>query len=56
MPTDDKNDPSYCLDLSDNQIKLHETHRYADQVQFNPSVCEKDYCDFLAWTTKGMTE
>ena len=31
----------HCLDLGDNEIRLKETHRYADQVQLNLSVCEK---------------
>ena len=44
MPTDVKNDPQSCLEIKENDIKIKDTHRYAEQVQFNMYVCNKTCC------------
>ena len=52
MPTDVKNYPQYCLEIKDNDVRIKNTHRYAEQ--FNRYVCNENYCDFAVWTLKGM--
>ena len=54
MPTDVKSDPQYCLEIKENDVRIKDTHRYAEKVQFNMYVCNENYCDFVVWTLKGM--
>ena len=48
-------DPTFCLSTSDiNQLHLSRDHNYFHQVQGQLNVCDKDYCDFIIWTTQGI--
>lgn len=37
-----------------NSQGLIRTHKYYTQVQGQLLLCDKEYCDFVVWTTKGM--
>ena len=59
MPRDespqDVQDPKFYLELDDKgELHLSKSHEYYYQVQGQLSVCEKDYCDFVCWTPKGI--
>lgn len=48
-------DSSFYLKVDDNGARtLSKSHEYYFQVQGQLSVCDKDYCDFVCWTPKGM--
>lgn len=51
----DVQDPLFYLQ-PDKVGKLHlsHSHEYYYQVQGQLSVCEKDFCDFVCWTPKGI--
>ena len=44
--------PPYICDR-DGVLALKVTHPYYYQVQFQMEVCERDYCDFFVYTSKG---
>ena len=51
----DVQDPKFYLELDDEgELHLSKSHEYYYQVQGQLSVCEKDYCDFVCWTPKGI--
>ena len=35
-------------------LKLRESHRYYTQIQFQMFVCNKEFCDFVVYTDKGI--
>ena len=49
------NDRKFYLSRSeDGRLQLSHDHAYYHQVQGQLAVCEKEYCDFICWTTVGM--
>ena len=49
------NDKKCFLQLGkDGNISLSMTHDYYYQVQGQLAICNKPYCDFICWTTKGI--
>lgn len=40
--------------LEPQTLKLKENHRYFTQVQFQMYVCQKQFCDFIVFTDKGI--
>lgn len=48
------NDSKFYLDSSSGYFGLQKDHDYYYQVQCQLAVCEKPYCDFVCWTTKGI--
>ena len=36
------------------EVRLSRTHNYYSQVQGQLEVCDKQYCDFVCWTNKGV--
>lgn len=38
----------------DGEMSLSIHHSYYDQVQGQLEVCDKSYCDFICWSTKGI--
>lgn len=48
-------DDKFCLYKDDNGvIKLRVDHSYYYQIQTQLYVCQKDYCDFVVYTTKAL--
>ena len=35
-------------------LHLKRTHAYFYQVQGQLAICEREYCDFVCWTSKGI--
>ena len=51
----DVQDPLFYLQPDEEgELHLSHSHEYYYQVQGQLSVCEKDYCDFVCWTPKGI--
>ena len=49
------NDKKCFLQLGkDGNLSLSTTHDYYYQVQGQLAICNKPYCDFICWTTKGI--
>ena len=49
------NDNKCFLQLGkDGNLSLSMTHDYYYQVQGQLAICNKPYCDFICWTTKGI--
>ena len=46
--------PFYC-ELENGQVKLKRNHQYYYQVQGTMGIVGVEWCDFVIWTTKGMT-
>ena len=48
-------DPQFYLKQDDNgELYLRNNHEYYYQVHGQLTVCEKEYCDVLCWTPKGI--
>ena len=47
-------DDTFFLHFTEDGLHLKLDHSYYYQVQGQLAVCEKDYCDFVCWTKKGM--
>ena len=47
-------DPNFCLHRVNETILLQSTHDYYFRIQGHMAICQKDYCDFVCWTPKGM--
>ena len=45
-------DSQFCL--AKNTLTLKENHKYYSQVQFQMSMCQKQFCDFVVFTEKGI--
>lgn len=50
---DENVDSTSCLEIVDGKLCLKKSHAYYYQVQCQIFVCEKEYCDFVVWTTKN---
>lgn len=50
----DITDASFYLHRNGESICLKETHNYYMQVQGQMTICQKEYSDFVCWTTKGI--
>ena len=48
------NDSRFCLCLVDGAVMLSFKHDYYIQVQGQMAICNREYCDFVCWTPKGM--
>ena len=46
--------PFYC-EIENGDIKLKRNHQYYYQVQGAMGIVGVEWCDFIIWTTKGMT-
>ena len=46
--------PFYC-EIENGDIKLKKNHQYYYQVQGAMGIVGVEWCDFIIWTTKGMT-
>ena len=47
-------DPKFCLCTVDGTTSLNRSHDYYMQVQGQMAICNKECCDFVCWTPKGM--
>lgn len=48
-------DTSFYLQQNvDGEVHLSQTPNYYSQVQGQLEVCDKQYCDFVCWTNKGV--
>lgn len=45
-------DKDFCL--APKTLKLKQSHRYFSQIQFQMYVCQKEFCDFVMFTDKGI--
>ncbi|CAN7976320.1 unnamed protein product [Ixodes persulcatus] len=43
-----------CLQVVSGRLELKTTHSFFYQVQMQLMVCQKQFCDFVLWTTGGM--
>ena len=44
-----------CCTVDGNVVKIKPSHKYYYQVQMQMAICNASFCDFLLWSTKGMT-
>ena len=58
-PKDACADPSFCCELvqcdGKEQLKLKRSHIYYSQVQGQMAIGHRTWCDFIVYTTKGMS-
>ena len=47
-------DKSFCIEKAGDIYTLKKSHQYYYQVQTQISVCQKDYGDFVVWTSEGV--
>lgn len=48
-------DSKFCLQPDEKGgVHLSPTHEYFIQVQGQLAICDRDYCDFVCWTSQGM--
>ena len=48
-------DKDFCLQPNDKrQMLLSNNHPYFYQIQGQLAVCNREYCDFIVWTTVGV--
>ena len=47
-------DPKFCLCPVDESVLLSKKHDYYIQIQGQMAICNREYCDFVCWTPKGM--
>lgn len=47
--------PSFFCDLVNEQVTLKQNHRYYAQVQGQMAIGERPWCDFVVFTTKGIS-
>ncbi|KAG9260834.1 uncharacterized protein LOC125804596 [Astyanax mexicanus] len=45
-------DSNFCLQLTDGELNLKQTHKYYSQVQTQIFVTGSKYCDFVVWSQK----
>ena len=51
-----KTDQSFYLFVNDAlSLALKKSHRYYYQVQYQLALCGRQYCDFVVWTTQGIS-
>ncbi len=49
------NDPHFYLEKDeDGNLQLKKSHDYFIQVQAQMIICNKQYCDFVCWTTTSI--
>jgi hypothetical protein len=54
MYTDCVSDAKFSLHRVAEAVQLKSTHDYYTKIQGQMAICNKDYCDFVCWTPKGM--
>ena len=52
-PKDVTDPPLYLKISEDEESHLSHSHEY-HQIQGHLEICEKEYCDFICWTSNGM--
>ena len=45
----------FCCELVDGNISLKQNHEYYSQVQGQMAVCNIKWCDFVIYTSKGIS-
>ncbi len=49
------NDPHFYIEKDeDGNLQLKKSHDYFIQVQAQMTICNKQYCDFVCWTTSSI--
>ena len=55
-PADACSSPGFCCSLDDShKLRLRQNHRYFAQVQGQMAVGQRAWCDFVIYTTKGLS-
>lgn len=44
----------FCLHRDGRRVQLKRSHDYFVQIQGQMAICEKEYSDFVCWTSKGV--